>query len=141
MLKVYFTTKCNYYIAHIFSPFFIAFSSQCQYYDAASKTLLVFTFSFTYILHSLTYTHPSVHNLLKHELEALDKVLAAYTDEKVKQIKHYLQEKRSGDISREEVERSLRDSGLTSIANSLKENLEKCKYVIMHLANYLYIPK
>ena len=67
--------------------------------------------------------------LLKHELEALDKVLAAYDDEKVKEIQLSLKEKREGDISREEIEKSLRENGLTSIADGLKENLEKCKYV------------
>ena len=67
--------------------------------------------------------------LLKHELEALEKLLAAYSDDKLKDIILNLQKKQGGDISREEVETSLRENGLTSIADDLKENLEKCKYV------------
>ena len=71
------------------------------------------------------YTAPSGQILLKHELVALAKLLAAYSDEKLKEIKLNLQKKQGGDVSREEVERSLRESGLTSIADNLKENLKK----------------
>ena len=64
---------------------------------------------------------------MKHDLEALDKVLATYSDEKVKEIR--LQEKQGGDISLEEVERSLRENGLIRIADDLKENFEKSNKV------------
>ena len=74
---------------------------------------------------SLPITAPSGHVLLKHELIALAKLLASYSDEKLKEIKLNIQKKQGGDISREEVERSLRESGLTSIADDLKEKLEK----------------
>ena len=79
----------------------------------------------------ITYncTAPSGQILLKHELVALAKLLAAYSDEKLKEIKLNLQKKQGGDISREEVERSLRENGLTSIADDLKENLEKSNYL------------
>ena len=75
-----------------------------------------------------TCTAPSGHILSKHELEALAKLLAAYSDERLKEIKLNLHKKQGGDISREEVERTLRENGLTSIANDLKENLEKSNY-------------
>ena len=75
------------------------------------------------------HTAPLGQILLKHELVALAKLLAAYSDEKLKEIKLNLQKKQGGDISREEVERSLRESGLTSIADDLKENLEKSNYL------------
>ena len=55
-------------------------------------------------------------------------LLATYTDEKLKDLKHSIQEKQDEDISREEVERSLRQSGLTLIADGLKEHLEKGDY-------------
>ena len=66
---------------------------------------------------------------MEHELEALDKVLAAYSDEKVKEVRLSLKERRGGDISLEEIEKSLRENELTSIADDLKDNLEKSKYV------------
>ena len=53
----------------------------------------------------------------------LANLLATYSDEKLKKIKLSIQEKQ--DISREEVERSLRQSGLRSVANGLKESIEK----------------
>ena len=55
-------------------------------------------------------------------------LLATYTDENFKDLKHSIQEKQDEDISREEVERSLRQSGLTLIADGLKEYLEKGDY-------------
>ena len=53
----------------------------------------------------------------------LANLLATYSDEKVKKIKLSIQEKQ--DVSREEVERSLRRSGLRSVANGLKDSIEK----------------
>ena len=73
---------------------------------------------------------------MEHELEALDKVLAAYSDEKVKEVRLSLKERRGGDISLEEIEKSLRENELTSIADDLKDNLEKSKYVTVQL----YLP-
>jgi hypothetical protein len=56
----------------------------------------------------------------------LSTLLAAYSDEKLKSIKLSLhEEQKIRDISREEVERSLWQSGLASIANGLKDNIEK----------------
>ena len=84
-------------------------------------------------IHSHTYTHththtPSGHILTKLELQVLATVLAKYTDENFKDLKHFIQEKQGGDISREEVERLLRQSELTLIADGLKEYLEKGDY-------------
>ena len=75
--------------------------------------------------HTLLHTTPSGHILTKLELQVLATVLAKYTDENFKDLKHFIQEKQDEDISREEVERSLWQSGLTSIADGLKETLEK----------------
>jgi hypothetical protein len=56
----------------------------------------------------------------------LGTLLAAYSDEKLKSIKLSLEEKQAiRDISREEVEKSLRQSGQASMADGLKDNLEK----------------
>ena len=78
------------------------------------------------------HTAPSGQFLSKHELVALAKLLDAYSDAKLKEIKLNLQKKQGGDISREEVERSLRENGLTSIADDLKENLEKSNHYVVH---------
>ena len=90
---------------------------------------MVYLILYKYIVIDIHNMHillaPSGQILLKHELVALAKLLAAYSDEKLKEIKRNLQ---GGDISREEVERSLRERGLTSIADDLKENLEKSNY-------------
>ena len=79
--------------------------------------------------HTLLHTTPSGHILTKLELQVLATLLATYSDEKLKDLKHSIQEKQDGDISCEEVERSLRQSGLTLIADSLKEYLEKGDYI------------
>ena len=53
-------------------------------------------------------------------------MLATYSDEKLKSIQLTLQEEQEiRNISREEVERSLRQSGLASMADTLKDNIEK----------------
>ena len=60
------------------------------------------------------------------ELQVLANLLATYSDEKLKEIKLSIQEKQEvGHISREEVERSLRQSGLMSVADGLKDSIEK----------------
>ena len=89
--------------------------------------------TYLYLLHTHTHTHtvsplhtaPSDHILTKLELPVLATLLATYTDEKLKDVKYSIQEKQGGNISREEVKRSLRQSGLTLIADGLKEYLEK----------------
>jgi hypothetical protein len=56
----------------------------------------------------------------------LGALLAAYSDEKLKSIHLSLQEEQEiRDISREEVEKSLRQSGLAFMADGLKDNIEK----------------
>ena len=56
----------------------------------------------------------------------LGTLLVTYSDEKLKAIQLTIQEKREiCDISYEEVEKSLRQSGLASMADGLKDNIEK----------------
>ena len=62
---------------------------------------------------------------MRSELKVLARLLAAYSDEKLKEIKRSIDEMQDGVISLEEVERSLREKGLISIADSLKGNLER----------------
>ena len=79
-----------------------------------------------YVLTLLTCTVPSGHILTKEELQVLGAMLATYSDEKLKSIQLSLREEQEiRYISREEVEKSLRQSGLASMADSLKDNIEK----------------
>ena len=79
-----------------------------------------------YVLALLTCTVPSGHILTKEELQVLGTMLATYSDEKLKSIQLSLQEQQEiRDISREEVERSLRQSGLAFMADRLKDDIEK----------------
>ena len=56
----------------------------------------------------------------------LGALLARYSDEQLKSIQLSLQEEQKiRDISRDEVEKSLRQSGLTSMADRLKNDIEK----------------
>ena len=56
----------------------------------------------------------------------LGTLLATYSEERLKAIQLSIQEEKEiRDISREEVEKSLRQSGLASIADGLKDNIEK----------------
>ena len=76
--------------------------------------------------HTHTYTVPSGHILTREELQVLGALLARYSDEKLKSIQLSRQEEQEiRDISREEVEKSLRQSGLASMAAGLKDNIEK----------------
>ena len=73
-----------------------------------------------------TYTVPSGHILTREELQVLGALLARYSDEQLKSIQLSLQEEQEiRDISREEVEKSLRQSGLASMADGLKDDIEK----------------
>lgn len=74
------------------------------------------------------HTTPSGHILTKSELQVLAKVLAIHSNEKVKEIIAAIKEKQGGDILLEEVESSLRESGLTSVADDLKGNLDKGEF-------------
>ena len=75
---------------------------------------------------SHTYTVPSGHILTREELQVLGALLARYSDEQLKSIQLSLQEEQEiRDISREEVEKSLRQSGLASMADGLKDDIEK----------------
>ena len=86
-------------------------------------------------MHPLTHTAPSGHILTKEELYILRRLLADYSDNKLKEISRRFEENQGGDILREEVENALREKGLTSIADDLKESLEKgnCFYVRLYI--------
>ena len=78
--------------------------------------------------HTHTYSHtvPSGHILTKQELQVLGALLARFRDEKLKSIQLSLREEQDiRDISREEMEKSLQQSGLASMADGLKDNIEK----------------
>ena len=65
------------------------------------------------------------HLLTKFELQVLSGLLNAYSNEKIKEIQQSIKKKQGGDISREEVESSLREGGLTTVADELEHNLHK----------------
>ena len=69
----------------------------------------------------------SGHILTKQELQVLRTLLAPYTDEKLKELQLLIQKKQEGELLREDVEKSLRQSGLTMIADRLKDDIEKGK--------------
>ena len=86
------------------------------------------TRTYTYAHTLLTYACaiPSGHILTKEELQVLGAMLATNSDEQLKSIQLSLQEEQEiQDISREEVEKYLRQSGLASMADRLKDDLEK----------------
>ena len=82
-------------------------------------------------MHMHTHTHtshaiPSGHILTKQELQVLGALLATHSEEKLRQIQLSIEEEQYiRDISREEVEKSLRQSGLAPMADRLKDNIEK----------------
>ena len=89
-----------------------------------AHTAYTHTYAHTHTPH--TYTVPSGHILTREELQVLGALLARYSDEQLKSIQLSLQEEQEiRDISREEVEKSLRQSGLASMADGLKDNIEK----------------
>ena len=67
-------------------------------------------------------------------------LLTKYSDDKLVQIKLSITQKK--DISREEIESSLQKEGLTSIADDLKDNLEKgevdCQKSILSVLSFSY---
>ena len=78
--------------------------------------------------HPHTTTVPLGHILTKFELQVLSSLLDAYSNEKIKEIQLSIRKKQGGDISRQEVERSLRDGGLPAVADELEQSLLKGKF-------------
>ena len=70
-------------------------------------------------------TVPLGHILTNVELQVLSGLLDAYSNEKIKEIQQSIQKKQGGNISREEVEKLLRECGLTTVADELKYDLHK----------------
>ena len=73
----------------------------------------------------MQYTVPSGHILTEPELQVLSRLLATYSNEKIKKIEQAVQKRRGKGVSRQEVERSLREVGMTTIADELEQNLQK----------------
>ena len=65
----------------------------------------------------------SGHILSRVELQVLNSLLSAYSNDKVKNVQISIQNKPN--ITREEVETMLLQNGMVTIASSLKENIEK----------------
>ena len=82
-------------------------------------------------VHTHTSTVPLGHILTKFELQVLSGLLDAYSNEKIKEIQQFIRKKRGRDISREEIERSLREGGLTTVADELEQDLLKGKHIIV----------
>ena len=84
-------------------------------------------------------THTSTgHILTKFELQVLSGLLNAYSNEKIKEIQQSIRKKQGGDISLEEVESSLRDGGLTTVADELEQSLLKGKFTLKPLIKLLH---
>ena len=73
----------------------------------------------------MQYTVPSGHILTESELRVLSRLLDAYSNEKIKEIQQAIQTRQGRGISRQEVERSLREVGMMTIADELEQNLQK----------------
>ena len=76
-------------------------------------------------VHTHPCTVPSGHILTEPELQVLSHLLAAYSNEKIKEIQQAIQEKRGRGVSRQEVERSLLEVGMMTIADELEQNIQK----------------
>ena len=86
----------------------------------------MYMYTFTKIHSCILYIAPSGHILTNQELQVLADLLAAHSDEKLKEIRLSIQEKQDiRRITREEVEGSLRQCGLISVADGLRESIEK----------------
>ena len=82
-----------------------------------------------YMLYWFVFSVPSGHILTVQELKVLRKLLAPYTDEKLKELQLLIQEKQEGEISREEVEVLLRQRGLMMNADKLKDDIERGMHI------------
>ena len=68
---------------------------------------------------------PSGHILTEAEFQGVSRLLAAYSNEKIKEILQAIQKRRGRGVSRQEVERSLREVGMMTIADELEQNIQK----------------
>ena len=75
----------------------------------------------------ITTIGPSGHILNKSEMKVLCNMMEAYKSEKLIKLKLSIQEAQNQDriLSREEIEKLLRQNGLTMIADDLKESLKR----------------
>ena len=74
---------------------------------------------------SIIYNLYAGHVLSEQELLALDHVLSAHSNKKVRDIRRDVQQSRGRDLTLEEIMRSLKKAGLAALVKDLKENLEK----------------
>jgi hypothetical protein len=70
---------------------------------------------------------PSGHVLDKLEIKVLHNMMETYKNERLKELKSSIQEAQNESriLSREEVEMTLRQNGLTMVADHLKETLKR----------------
>ena len=81
----------------------------------------------------------TAHILTKLELQVLASLLATNNDEKLQEIQLSIQDKQDiQEITREEVEMSLRQIGLESIAEGLRDNIEKGIIFVIAVYNLWY---
>ena len=92
----------------------------------------------------ITYTHtvPKGHILTKQELEVLARILAVYSDVKIKELQLTIQQKQGGEITLEEVIKLIQESSHTSIADTLEDDMKKGKkalFINLWHGTYIYI--
>ena len=76
----------------------------------------------------LCVIHPcscAANILTPRELKVLSTLLAAYQDEKIKEIEQSIQDGQAGNVTLAGVEETLRQSGKDVAANELRENVKK----------------
>ena len=86
---------------------------------------MIFTFHYLLAIYPHLFTAQVGYVLTKQELRVLRNLLAAYSDEKLKEIRDSITHEPDQIIMLENIQRIMRENGLVSMADTLKLDLEK----------------
>ena len=86
---------------------------------------VLYCFCYCYCLVTVaTYSH-TAHILSLKELKALAKLLQAFQEDKIRELRQSIDKNEAKNVSLEEVESLLRQNGKPEVASRLKEDLTK----------------
>ena len=95
----------------------------------------MFFFYCYYLVTVVTYSHIA-HILSSKELKALAKLLQAFQEDKIRELRQSIDKNEAKNVSLEDVESLLRQSGKPEVASRLKEDLTKGNNYYYH--NYYF---
>ena len=97
------------------------------------STSIICCFCYCYCLLTVATHSHIAHILSSKELKALAKLLQAFQEDKIRELRQSIDKEEAKNVSLEEVESLLRQSGKAGAASRLKEDLTKGSNYYYHI--------